>query len=173
MSAPLTGIARRSNVRGGLRRRAGSATTSAVLAREPTDAAAESVVLAPPERLTLEALGRIAAGVPVALGAGVHARLAASHRQMLGLSRADRVVYGLNTGCGPLCEWPVPPEDAGRFQQNLVRSHACGVGPDLPPEVVRAMIALRAQTLSLGFSGVRPVVVERLIAILEAGIVQK
>jgi histidine ammonia-lyase len=141
-----------------------------VLAREHRDAAAAHVVIAPPEPLALEALGRIAAGAPVLLGPGVHERIAASHRQMLGLSRADRIVYGLNTGCGPLCEWPVAPEDAARFQQNLVRSHAAGLGPAHPREVVRATMAARLLSLAQGRSAVRPVVVDTLAAMLNAGI---
>jgi len=141
-----------------------------MLAREQAAAAAASVVIAPPEPLALETLGRIAAGAPVALGAGVHERLVASHRQMLGLSRADRIVYGLNTGCGPLCEWPVPPEDAARFQQNLVRSHAAGLGPMHPRAVVRATMAARLLSLAQGRSAVRPLVADTLAAMLNAGV---
>jgi len=128
------------------------------------------VVIAPPEPLSLEALGRIAAGAPVALAAGVAERLAASHRQMLALSRADRVVYGLNTGCGPLCEWPVPPEDAARFQQNLIRSHAAGIGPTHPRAIVRATMAARLLSLAQGRSAVRPLVADTLAAMLNAGV---
>ena len=128
------------------------------------------MVIAPPEPLSLEALGRIAAGAPVALAAGVAERLAASHRQMLALSRADRVVYGLNTGCGPLCEWPVPPEDAARFQQNLIRSHAAGIGPTHPRAIVRATMAARLLSLAQGRSAVRPLVADTLAAMLNAGV---
>jgi histidine ammonia-lyase len=141
-----------------------------MLAREQAAAAAASVVITPPAPLALEALGRIATGAPVALGAGVHERLVASHRQMLGLSRADRIVYGLNTGCGPLCEWPVPPEDAARFQQNLVRSHAAGLGPMHPRAVVRATMAARLLSLAQGRSAVRPIVADTLAAMLNAGV---
>jgi len=56
------------------------------------------------------------------------------------------------------------------LQRNLVRSHACGVGAELPPPAVRAMIALRAQVLALGHSGVRPELVDQLVAMLHAGI---
>ena len=66
------------------------------------------ILLAPPAALTLEALARIAAGERVVLGDGVRARCEASHRQLLALAASGRVVYGLNTGCGPLCERPVP-----------------------------------------------------------------
>ena len=79
-------------------------------------------------------------------------------------------VYGVNTGFGALAETRVAAAGMRSLQRNLVRSHACGVGPDLPPDAVRAMIALRAQTLALGLSGVRPVVVERLLAMLDGGV---
>jgi len=129
-----------------------------------------AIVLAPPAPLTLEVLGRIAAGAPVALGAAVPERLAASHRQLVALARAGRVVYGLNTGCGPLCDRAVPPADMARFQQNLVRSHASGLGPGHPLPVVRATMAVRAFSLAQGRSAVRPLVVETLVAMLNAGV---
>src|SRR5436190_1455835 len=85
-------------------------------------------------------------------------------------ARAGRVVYGLNTGCGPLCDRAVPPAAAARFQRNLVRSHASGLGPAHPAPVVRATMALRAFSLAQGRSAVRPLVVETLVAMLNAGI---
>jgi histidine ammonia-lyase len=141
-----------------------------VSARGEASAAASAVAIAPPAPLALEALGRVAAGAPVVLGEDVRGRLAASHRLLVGLSRADRVVYGLNTGCGPLCEWPVPAEAAARFQQNLVRSHAAGLGAAHPREVVRATMAARLLSLAQARSAVRPLVVETLAAMLNAGV---
>lgn len=76
-------------------------------------------------------------------------------------------VYGVNTGFGALAETRISANDIRALQHNLLRSHACGVGPDLPWPVVRAMIALRAQVLALGHSGVRPAVVEQLVALLD------
>lgn len=76
-------------------------------------------------------------------------------------------VYGVNTGFGALAETRVAADDIRSLQRNLVRSHACGVGPELSKEVVRAMIALRAQVLAFGHSGVRPAVIELLIAFLD------
>jgi histidine ammonia-lyase len=137
----------------------------------PVQTARETpVVLAPPTPLTLEALGHIAAGAPVVLGHDVAERLEASHRQLLALLRSGRIVYGLNTGCGPLCDRPVPPEAAARFQANLVRSHAAGMGPPHGRSVVRATMAARAFSLAQGRSGVRPAIVDTLVAMLNAGI---
>jgi histidine ammonia-lyase len=121
--------------------------------------------------LTLESVGRIAAGAPVVLDAAVRDRLARSHRQLETFAAAGRVIYGLNTGCGPLCDRRVSPTDSARFQLNLVRSHATGIGPPHPAEVVRATMAVRAQSLAQGRSAVRPAVVEMLVALLNAGIV--
>jgi len=146
-----------------------SANDTAV--RAPSDPTPEpAVVLAPPEPLTIEAVARIAAGAPVGLGDGVRARLDASHQQLVALARDGRVVYGLNTGCGPLCDRSVDSAATLRFQQNLVRSHASGLGPAHPPRVVRATMAARAFSLAQGRSAVRPLVVETLVAMLNAGI---
>ncbi|MFT5357781.1 MAG: histidine ammonia-lyase, partial [Polyangiales bacterium] len=76
-------------------------------------------------------------------------------------------VYGVNTGFGALAETRIDEAEIEILQHNLLRSHACGVGTDLPREAVRAMIALRAQVLALGHSGVREVVIERLLSLLE------
>ena len=132
--------------------------------------AGDAVVLAPPARLTLEALGRIAAGAPVALGPAVRGRLEASHQQLVRLARSGRTVYGLNTGCGPLCDRAIAPAEAARFQRNLVRSHAAGLGAAHPRAVVRATMAVRAFSLAQGRSAVRPIVVEALVALLNAGV---
>lgn len=78
-----------------------------------------------------------------------------------------RTVYGITTGFGALANTRIPPEQATELQVDLLRSHAAGVGPPLPPEVVRAMLLLRARTLAQGHSGVRPVVVERLLELLD------
>ncbi|MCZ7679171.1 MAG: histidine ammonia-lyase [Sandaracinaceae bacterium] len=79
-------------------------------------------------------------------------------------------VYGVNTGFGALAETRIAADQIRTLQRNLVRSHACGVGPKLPTAAVRAMMVLRAQTVALGFSGAREDVVELLLAMLERGV---
>ena len=86
------------------------------------------------------------------------------------LVASGEVVYGITTGFGDLATTYIPPADARQLQENLLVSHAVGVGTPLPRDVVRAMLLLRANTLALGHSGCRPVVVDRLLAFLEAGI---
>jgi histidine ammonia-lyase len=120
--------------------------------------------------LGLESLGRIAAGARVGLDGELRARLARSQRQLETLAKSGRVIYGFTTGCGPLCDQPVAAADVARFQLNLVRSHASGLGPAHAADVVRATMAVRAHTLAQGRSAVRPVVVETLAAMLNAGI---
>jgi histidine ammonia-lyase len=76
-------------------------------------------------------------------------------------------VYGINTGFGALSETRISAADARALQRNLVRSHSTGVGPDLGVAEVRGMMLLRAQVLALGHSGVRPELVDLLVAMLE------
>ena len=80
--------------------------------------------------------------------------------------RSGRSVYGLTTGFGALADVRIPPEDVARLQSNLIRSHAAGAGELLEPEVVRAMMLLRARTLAAGWSGVRPRLAQALIDLL-------
>jgi histidine ammonia-lyase len=80
------------------------------------------------------------------------------------------VVYGVTTGFGDLASTVIEPAQAGQLQENLLMSHAAGVGSAFPREVVRAMLVLRANTLALGHSGCRPLLVDRLLAFLDAGI---
>ncbi len=75
-------------------------------------------------------------------------------------------VYGINTGFGIFAEHRIPSEDSARLSRNLILSHAVGTGQPLAEEVVRAAILVRANTLAKGFSGVRPQVVETLLALL-------
>ena len=76
----------------------------------------------------------------------------------------------VTTGVGAMADRMIDPADAERLQENLLVSHAAGVGEPLPRDVVRAMLLLRANTLALGFSGARPEVAERLLDFLRLGI---
>ena len=78
------------------------------------------------------------------------------------------VVYGVNTGFGALASTIIEPADTARLQE-LAESHAAGVGAALPREVVRAMLLLRANTLALGHSGCRPLLVDRLLDLPASG----
>jgi len=94
-------------------------------------------------------------------------RVCASRRVVDDAVRAGRVVYGVTTGFGRLKDQLVPPEDARALQLNLLRSHSAGVGPAVPREVVRAMLLLRAHSLAMGMSGVRPELIDMLAAMID------
>ncbi|WP_293173302.1 histidine ammonia-lyase [Oceanithermus sp.] len=80
------------------------------------------------------------------------------------------VVYGVTTGFGKFARVRIAPSEVRELQRNLLLSHAIGVGEPFPDEVVRAMMLLRAASLARGYSGVRPVVVERLLLFLSEGV---
>ncbi|MFK4388408.1 histidine ammonia-lyase [Peribacillus frigoritolerans] len=84
--------------------------------------------------------------------------------------KQKKVVYGITTGFGKFSDVLIDAEDAEQLQWNLIHSHACGVGEPFPEVVSRAMVLLRANALLKGFSGVRPIVIERLIDLLNAHI---
>ena len=109
-------------------------------------------------------------GAPVALCAEARARVAASRAYIERLVAEGRVVYGVTTGFGRLASVRIDAADVERLQRNLLVSHAIGVGAPLDTEVVRAMLLLRAQSLAIGHSGIRPEVVELILAFLEHGI---
>jgi histidine ammonia-lyase len=75
----------------------------------------------------------------------------------------DNPIYGINTGFGSLCNVKISNENLPKLQENLVKSHACGTGDEVPAAVVKIMLLLKIQSLSYGYSGVQLVTVERLI----------
>lgn len=81
-----------------------------------------------------------------------------------------RTVYGINTGFGRLSDVRIEPHDLRALQLNLVRSHACGLGPPLAISEARAMVLLRANVLAVGHSGCRAIVIESLIEMLNRGV---
>src|ERR1700692_1160520 len=88
-----------------------------------------------------------------------------------GLAASSREpVYGVSTGFGALAGTRVAPLRQPELQLALIRSHAAGMGPPVEDEVVRATMLLRARTLAMGLSGVRPAVAEALIGLLNAKI---
>lgn len=72
-------------------------------------------------------------------------------------------IYGINTGFGSLCNVKISNENLSKLQENLVKSHACGTGEEVPHEIVKIMLLLKIQSLSYGHSGVQLVTVQRLI----------
>ncbi|MCE7973006.1 MAG: histidine ammonia-lyase [Leptolyngbya sp. PLA1] len=102
---------------------------------------------------------------PVAVAAMTRARGVVEAAMADGLPH-----YGINTGFGSLSRQRIGEADLRTLQQNLLRSHSAGVGDPLPRDVVRGMMVLLAASLARGCSGVRPVVVEGLLGLLNAGV---
>jgi histidine ammonia-lyase len=107
---------------------------------------------------------------PVSIAADAVTRMKSSQAVVDKLLAEGRTAYGINTGFGKLASVRISSEQVHQLQLNLVRSHACGVGAPLSEAETRAMILLRANALAKGFSGVRPVVVETLCAMLNNGV---
>ena len=79
------------------------------------------------------------------------------------LKNNKEAIYGINTGFGSLYNKSIPEKDLGKLQENLVMSHACGLGEEVPKEIVKLMMLLKIQGLSLGYSGVSLELIERLL----------
>jgi histidine ammonia-lyase len=121
--------------------------------------------------LTFEQLEEVSLrGAEVALSSAARSRMGASRAVIDRLVAAETTVYGVNTGFGDLAGVHISPDQIRTLQINLVRSHACGVGPPLSEAETRAIVLLRANALSKGLSGVRPAVVESLCAMLNRGV---
>jgi len=106
----------------------------------------------------------------VALGDDARRRMEAARAVVEAAVALGEPAYGVNTGFGELSRVRIPAEDVVTLQRNLLMSHAAGVGEPLPEEVVRAMLLLLAASLSRGYSGVRPLVVEALVDLLNQGV---
>jgi histidine ammonia-lyase len=123
------------------------------------------------QQFSLEQVGAVARGAGgVRLAASARERMEASRRTVERIIAEGRVVYGVNTGFGKLSDISIPPQELRELQINLVRSHACGVGPALSEAETRAMMLLRANVLALGYSGARASVADTLLAMLERGV---
>ena len=130
----------------------------------------DSITLTPGQ-VTLATWRSIAAGVSrLALTDEAWRVIARSRATIEEALASGRAIYGVNTGFGRLAQTRIPDDELGLLQRNLVLSHAAGVGPLLPDDVVRLILALKTAGLARGYSGVRPLVVERLLALLNTGV---
>ncbi|WP_109484821.1 histidine ammonia-lyase [Occallatibacter savannae] len=123
------------------------------------------------QALTLNEIEDVAAkGMRVEVAPEALRRVAESRGLIEGILAAGETVYGVNTGFGKLADVRVPGDKLAELQINLVRSHAGGVGQPLSEAEARAMVLLRANVLAKGFSGVRPELLELLVAMVNAGV---
>jgi histidine ammonia-lyase len=121
--------------------------------------------------LTLEQLIAIAdRDEPVALADAARGRVRASRTVVDARARGEEPAYGINTGFGSFADVRIEAGALETLQLNLLRSHAAGIGDLLPVRTVRAMIALRANVLAKGFSGISVETLEALIGLLNAGV---
>src|SRR6267142_3487190 len=121
--------------------------------------------------LTIEQLLAIAdRGAPVALSNAARQRVRASRAVVDRVASGDTPAYGINTGFGSFADVRIPPDALEALQLNLLRSHAAGLGDPLPPRTVRVTMALRANVLAKGFSGISVETLEALIALLNKGV---
>jgi histidine ammonia-lyase len=131
-----------------------------------------TVLLQGPGVTVPDVVGVARRGEKVRITDGALERMRAARSIVERLAEGDPV-YGITTGFGALATTTIPPGRRADLQCSLIRSHAAGMGPPVAPEVVRAMMFLRARTLALGYSGARPVVAEGLVRLLNAGIVPR
>ena len=121
--------------------------------------------------LTLEDVESVAHGRATAvLDSAARERMAASRAVVQELVQSGEVVYGVTTGFGSLASHRIDATDAARLQENLLVSHAVGIGPNHGRRVTRAMLLLRANALARGNSGCRPELVDRLLDFLRLDI---
>jgi histidine ammonia-lyase len=107
---------------------------------------------------------------PVRIAEATRPRIEKSRRVVEEIVARDAVVYGVSTGFGKLSEVHIPRDQLRELQRNLVVSHACGVGVPLSVAETRAMMLLRANVLTLGFSGIRHEVIDLLTEMLNRGV---
>jgi len=120
--------------------------------------------------LTLADVERVAAAeVEVALAPEARAAMGRSRELVEEKVASGEVIYGVTTGFGRLADVPVPESHREELQHNLLRSHAAGVGPLLSDQEVRVLLLLRANALARGNSGIRPMVVDRILLHLNRG----
>src|SRR4051794_19840178 len=141
-----------------------------VPARSAVSQRGERIVLTGTDLLVMDVEAVARHGATATLDVHARERMQEARDVIDALVAAGEVVYGVTTGVGDLATTFIPPEDAAVLQENLLASHAAGVGPPFAREVVRAMLLLRANTLALGHSGCRPELVDFICRLLELGI---
>jgi histidine ammonia-lyase len=120
--------------------------------------------------LKIDDVVEVASGRMVEIDPLIWPTLERSREAVEDLVKRGEVAYGITTGFGRFKDMIINSAQTRDLQRNLVRSHAVGVGPSLRKEVVRAMLLVRANTLALGYSGVRPRLIQLLIDMLNVGV---
>ncbi len=121
-----------------------------------------------PGSVTLDELRRVWTGAPIVLAEHAWTALDAASDSVARIVGSGRTVYGVNTGFGLLAQTRIADDRLEELQKNLILSHSCGLGEALDRRIVRLIIILKAIGLARGHSGVRRLIVERLLALLDA-----
>jgi histidine ammonia-lyase len=133
---------------------------------------AKQIVIDHEHDLTLEDVIAVAGGETVQLKEATKRMLDRNRKDVVEyIEETSQPAYGFNRGFGSNVKEKVMPESLRDLQENLIRSHACGVGDPAPVEVVRATMFLRAASLARGYSGVRSVIITALIDCLNKGVI--
>ena len=127
------------------------------------------MIILRPGSVTLAQLRAVWEGAAVALHAEAWAAIDASAQSIGRILASGRTVYGVNTGFGLLAQTRIPDDRLAELQRNLILSHSCGLGEPLDARIVRLAMILKAIGLGRGHSGVRRIVVERILELVEAG----
>lgn len=126
-----------------------------------------------PARLTIDRVGEIIdKGMTLALSDESVQRIIRCRRYLdEKIENCTEPIYGITTGFGSLCNISIGKDDLSRLQENLVKSHACGCGDRINPEIVRIMLLTKVMSLSFGNSGVQLSTVQRLVDMFNAGVI--
>jgi len=114
-----------------------------------------------PEHLSIDTL-KFTQEIMLELSAAATGRIAHNREYLDNILKGGETYYGINTGFGSLCNVRIKDDELSQLQENLVCSHACGMGDEVPQEIVRLMLLLKVHGLSQGYSGVRTEIVQRL-----------
>ncbi len=127
-------------------------------------------VILTPRRVGIADIEAVLAGAPAVLDPAAMPRVEAAATIIAAAAGGEAAVYGVNTGFGKLASKRIRPEDTATLQRNLILSHCCGVGDLTPEPLVRLMMALKLVSLGRGASGVRPVIIRQIEAMLDRGV---
>ena len=123
------------------------------------------------EGLQLEDVVAVADGAPVSFPGSARERVVAARAVIERAVDSGATIYGVTTGFGSLADVRIDPSQAAELQHGIVRSHATAVGRPLPREEARAMLLLRAHVLALGYSGVRPALIDLMVEMLNQDVI--
>ena len=98
-----------------------------------------------------------------AIGERAKVNINLSHKNTLLIAESEKTVYGINTGFGPLCDSKISKEQIKLLQENILKSHSVGVGPEVPEIISRLMMITKVHALSMGYSGISLAVLERIL----------